>query len=58
MSPSNPHFENCQVKVKAEVKENPWNLTYFYVRKVDFRLFFSPQPQPKTQPGFFKVLQS
>jgi hypothetical protein len=30
----NSHFENCQVKVKAEVKENTWNFPYF-----------SPQPR-------------
>jgi hypothetical protein len=37
---SNSHFENCQVKVKAEVKENPRSFPYFYVRKVDLRYFF------------------
>ncbi|NIM13713.1 MAG: hypothetical protein GTO45_16690 [Candidatus Aminicenantes bacterium] len=25
---SNSNFENCQVKVKAEVKENYWNFPY------------------------------
>ena len=39
----NSHFENCQVKVKAEVKENPWNFPFFSMRTVDFRHFFSPQ---------------
>jgi hypothetical protein len=39
---SNSHFESCQVKVKAEVKENSSNFTYFCERTSVFeQLFFS-----------------
>jgi hypothetical protein len=42
---SNSHFENCQVKVKAEVKEKPWNPAYVSSStSTSLKLEFLPNP--------------
>ena len=46
--PSNSHFENCQVKVKAEVKENSYNFTYFCEKTSVFEQLFFPSTLAST----------